>query len=331
MRYDLELETAIDERSAGKSLLDAISERFSYHDLDYWLARIKNGQIKVNSQPAAQNQVLQLQDRLQFCIPDFEEPDINTDYKTIWRNEFLLLVNKPAGLPVHSTRRFFHQTLVAEIRRREGFSDINPLQRLDRETSGLMFLSRTSLVPPRFHKNFKKYLHHKYYLGIVRGKVNWQQQTVDTPLKECLQPPVRYRMIADPEGKAAHTDFFCIARNEDYSLLLIRLETGRKHQIRAHLDLLGHPLIGEKLYYDNGSFFMKRCDDNLTDEDLKLLGAHNHLLHAYALSTEFPVEGRRIFLAPPDSPDFIHYLTPFIGWQQETQRLIEAGESSDKF
>lgn len=322
MRYDLQLETLIDSRSSGKSLLEAISERFSYHPHQFWQEKISLGQVTINKEPAHAGQILAEDDLLSFIIPNFEEPDIDTDYQTVWRNDYLLLVNKPAGLPVHSTRRFYFQTLIAEIRRREGFSDINPLQRLDRETSGLMFLSQTSRVPHRFHKNFKKYLKAKFYLGLVRGNFSWDRIKVSQPLKECKVPPVRYKMIVAPDGKEAESEFFCLGSREGQSLLLIRLETGRKHQIRAHLEFLGFPLIGEKLYYDDASYFLKRCDDNLTETDLDELGASNHLLHAYALITEFPDYGRRIFLANPTSAEFSRYLESFTDWQSETEKII---------
>lgn len=322
MKYDLELATLIDSRSAGKSLIEAVAERFSYHPSSYWQEKIGQGQVLINQQKAAAAQILGEGDSLSFTIANFEEPDIDTDYQLIWRNDFLLLINKPAGLPVHSTRRFYYQTLVAEIRRREGFADINPLQRLDRETSGLMFLSRTSLVPPKFHRNFKKYLHDKFYLGLVRNRFPWQHICVDQPLKECLTPPVRYKMIAAPDGKQAKSEFFCLAGNNDYSLLLIRLETGRKHQIRAHLEHLGFALVGEKLYCNDGYYFLKRCDDNMTETDWQNLGASNHLLHAYAICTALPGYETQTFFAQKFPAEFAARLSEFPGWQEAAQSII---------
>lgn len=323
MKYDLELTTLIDERSAGKSLLEAIAERFSYHSRQYWLERIANRQVCINKGPAAPETILSEGDLLSFTVPDFTEPDIDCNYQVVWRNEYLLLVNKPAGLPVHSTRRFYYQTLVAAIRRNEGFDDINPLQRLDRETSGLMFLSRTSLVPKRFHRNFKKYLQGKYYLGLVRGEVNWQHMRVDEPLKECLTPPVRYKMVVSPEGKTATSDFFCLGKSPDYSLLLIKLETGRKHQIRAHLEYLGHSLIGEKLYFADSLYFLKRCEDNLQENDWAQLGASNHLLHAYAVRTTFPDSGPQTFFGKKFCEEFSRRLERFPGWEKQAEAIIK--------
>lgn len=331
MKYDLKLTTLIDHRSAGKNLLEAISDRFSYHGQDYWLDRINQGQVQINNGPVCFEQILQENDLLDFTIPDFEEPDIDTAYETVWRNDYLMLVNKPAGLPVHSTRRFYHQTLISEIRRREGCSDINPLQRLDRETSGLMFLSQTSMVPKKFHKNFHKYLTGKYYLAIVRGRIPWESKTVTEPLREALVPPVRYRMLISPDGKPAISNFFCLSKNDQESLVLVKLETGRKHQIRAHLEFIGFPLIGEKLYYKDALYFLKRCEDNLCEQDWVDLGANNHLLHAYAVNTQLPGEGSRFFYGDKTSPEFKSKLEAFPNWEIMARKLIEAADPEKTF
>jgi RluA family pseudouridine synthase len=323
MKYDLRLNTVIDARSAGKTLVLAIAERFSYHPVSFWQAKIDDGQILINGKKAFSEQILEEGDDLCFEIPDFEEPDIDSDYQTIWRNDFLLLVNKPAGLPVHSTRRFYHQTLIASIRRNEGSADINPLQRLDRETSGLMFLCWTSLAPRKLKKNFKDYLTGKFYLAVVRGHFPWEKTVVDQPLKESLTPPVRYKMLVAEDGKPASSIFFRLNSDDECSLLLIKLETGRKHQIRAHLEHLGHSLIGEKLYYKEGYYFLKRCDDDLSDSDLMELGSKNHLLHAYAVKTSFPGHEPQTFFASRTSEEFSNFLQRFPGWQEAAKAIIE--------
>lgn len=322
MKYDLKLNTPIDARSAGKTLISAIAERFSYHPVSFWQEKIDTGQILINGQKAEPEQVLAIGDDLCFEIENFEEPDIDTDYQTIWRNDYLLLVNKPAGLPVHSTRRFYYQTLIATIRRHEGTIDINPLQRLDRETSGLMFLCRTSIAPRKLKKNFKDYLNGKYYLGMVRQTFPWEKISVEQPLKESLMPPVRYKMVVADDGKSAKSVFFRLAYDDECSLLLIRLETGRKHQIRAHLEHLGHSLIGEKLYFKDGHYFLKRCDDSLNESDRVELGSSNHLLHAYAIKAEFPGFAPQTFFAERTSEEFANYLQRFPGWREAAKAII---------
>ncbi|GAB4268563.1 MAG: hypothetical protein Kow0029_04040 [Candidatus Rifleibacteriota bacterium] len=315
MKYDLKLSTVIDDRSAGKTILQAIAERFSYHSEEFWRQSIAEGHITINQSTAKPNQILKSGDLLNFTIPDFEEQDIDSNYDIVWKNEYLWLVNKPAGLPVHSTRRFYYQTLIAAMRRREHCDKLNPLQRLDRETSGLMFLSDPDKVPHNFHKNFKKYILGKFYLAIVRGDFPWSEKTVSEPLAELKTPPVRYRMHVTPNGKSAETVFIKLFSAKDSSLLLVRLITGRKHQIRAHLEYLGYPLIGEKLYYRNAEFFLKRCEDNLLAEDLAKLGSSNHLLHAYAIRTYFPGMPERIFYADRVSDEFSGKANEFGDWR----------------
>jgi 23S rRNA pseudouridine1911/1915/1917 synthase len=322
MKYDLNFSIIIDKRSSGKTLIDAVSQRFTYHTCDYWQNQITEGVIRINDRATSPGQILNEGDSLKFTIKNFEEPDINCDYQIVFQNDFLFLVNKPAGLPVHSTRRFYRQTLVETMRRRQGIAKISPLQRLDRETSGLMFVADNDRVPAKFYKRLTHYLKRKFYLAIVRGRFPWSHKVCNQSLAEALTPPVKYKMIASDQGKTAQTSFSLLAANNDFSLVLAEIVNGRKHQIRAHLQHLGFPLIGEKLYYKDALYFIKRCNDEMTANDWKELGANNHLLHSFAISTRLPGHDDEIFFAEKVPDEFLQKASFFPDWLSKARQIV---------
>jgi len=322
MKYRLELNSEVPERFAGESLIDSLVRRFTYHDRAYWLEKIAAGQVRVSGQVREPECVLANGDVVQFAIDDFTEPDLDTAYQKIWENENLILVSKPADLPVHSNRRFFYQTMTSLLRRDENLPQINPMHRLDRETSGLMLYLKKPFSSRALRRDPGRIIAAKFYLALVNGKFAHESFSVDAPLREAACPPVYYQMIVASDGRPARTLFERVAVAEDCSLLLARLETGRKHQIRAHLAHLGHPVIGDKLYSNEGSCFLKRCRDEMTQADLEEIGAPHQLLHAWALVLKLPEEGQRVFFSDNFSESWQSRLKQFTTWREKAIQVV---------
>ncbi|PKL45417.1 MAG: hypothetical protein CVV41_00035 [Candidatus Riflebacteria bacterium HGW-Riflebacteria-1] len=322
MKYRLELNSDVLEKFAGESLIDSLARRFTYQSREFWLEKVAAGQVRVNGLISQPGHVLAVGEVVQFAIDDFTEPDLDLDYQKIWENENLIIVSKPADLPVHSNRRFYFQTMTAILRRDEKIPDLNPMHRLDRETSGLMLYLKKPFAGRRLRRDPGQIISAKFYLALVSGVFEHESLVVDAPLREAACPPVYYLMVVAPDGRPSCTVFERIAIGEDCSLVLARLESGRKHQIRAHLAHVGHPVVGDKLYSHDGRYFMKRCNDELAPEDLVEIGSPHQLLHAWALCLQLPEEGRRMFFSDHFSDSWQSRLKQFTTWREQACQVV---------
>ena len=314
MIYNLELNTTITPDQAETTVIKLLSSRFTYRTEEQWLQMINKGQVLVDGNIAKADDLLLEEMSLGFVVPNYYEPDLDTNYHKIFENENIIVVSKPADLPISTNHKFFKQNMTALIRRDFNLPDINPIHRLDRETSGLMiYLKKPFDKPKAIRKDPRLIIKDKYYLAIVNGIVEKEKFTVNIPLKDLNEGPTPYKAVKaeSGDGKEASTEFTRLGTSEKYSLLLCRLNSGRKHQIRAHCAIIGHPIVGDKLYLYDGKYFIKRRDTDVLDEaDYEILGAHHHLLHAYKLNLELPEEGAVSLKSEYYSEDFKRYL----GW-----------------
>jgi 23S rRNA pseudouridine1911/1915/1917 synthase len=216
-----------------------------------------------------------------------------------------------------------NNTFVNILRRRYQ-QEIHLLHRLDRETSGLILCARNNEYCRRYQKELKNIMTGKYYLAVIRGRLARETVIVDQPLLSKGQGAIRCRMWVAAEGKLCHTIFHQIADHNDYSLLLVELLTGRKHQIRAHLAYLGLPLVGDKIYGHDGRYFLKRISEELSVDDYQVLGARNHALHAWAVRLKLDDQGERLFFSRIFSDDMRRYLDCFSGWETTARTLLLA-------
>lgn len=321
MKYTLNLTSKVIEKFAGETLIESLTRRFTYRDAHYWNDKILAGQILVDELTATPDRVLCEGETVRFMVPDFEEPDLDTEYQKVFENDNIIIVSKPADLPVHSNRRFYFQTMTAILRRHENLDNLNPMHRLDRETSGLMIFMKKNFQQRRYKRNPGMIIQKKLYLAMVKGHVSQPNFVVSEPLAESGQLPVRYKMLITPEGKPAETRFYPVAACESHSLLIADLITGRKHQIRAHLEHIGHPIIGDKLYSHGGLYFIKRCEDNLQQSDLEKLGAPHHLLHSWCINLALPDTEAQMIFSHHFSRAFDSYLKKFEDWQPKAIKI----------
>lgn len=206
----------------------------------------------------------------------------------IHEDEHLLIVNKPAGIIVHPTTGHWSNTLangVVHMWQERGLRiRFRPVHRLDRETSGVLAIAKNPYVHQHISEQMKAGRVEKEYMALVHGVVEQEEGTVDAPIDRNPDSP-HYRIVT-PDGYPSVTHYRVAERLRSATLLSIRLETGRTHQIRVHMAHLGHPLVGDAMYG--------------TPEDRA--GGGRHALHASRLAFLHPVlRTECIFQAPlPD-------------------------------
>lgn len=275
--------TAKIRNPAGARLAEYLARRFTYHPPAEWLRLLALGRLELEGVAARGDEPLREGMRLRFAVVDYEEPEVPLDFRVLERGPELAFVHKPAGMPVHRTGKIFFQTLANLVREDLGDDAWAPLNRLDRETSGLVAFARGSDAI-RAHSPSAPGAHWlKLYAAVTRGLPQHRSGTIDAPLAEAPGSAIRTRMHVLPDGKPSLTLYRVIAERDGLGLLVLAPITGRKHQLRAHLAHLGCPILGDKLYSGDGRAYLKRLDAELDESDYALLGARRHLLHSFCL------------------------------------------------
>jgi len=230
--------------------------------------------------------------------PAQPEPPCPRTFGVVIRDPRLYVVDKPAGLPVHASAKFYFNTLTRVLAERfPGEPELQICHRLDRETSGCLVVARDRAAAATIKDAFAtKHRVRKQYLAVVHGQPPWDDEhTIDLALR-VAQPgdPTRLthvRMLAGPGGLPAITRVRVERRTAAYALVRCTLVTGRQHQIRAHLAARGHPIVGDKLYAHGDDAFLRYCNDGLVPELARLFVLPRHALHAAAVSFPHPGGG----------------------------------------
>jgi 23S rRNA pseudouridine1911/1915/1917 synthase len=225
----------------------------------------------------------------------------------VFEDAGLLAVNKPAGLVIHPAYRHPDGTLFdAVVARQAAMGEGRPwlLHRLDRDTSGVVLLAKTVAARRGLVRQFERRAVRKWYLAVVSGTPGGMEGEICEPLGR--DPLDRRRVIVDPAGQPACTRYRVIAGDERRALLLVEPQTGRTHQIRAHLAWLGHPLIGDTTYATCETAPDARHDGRPVLPDH---AAPRHMLHAWWLRVRHPTNGESLSIGAP-LPDDLDRLLP---------------------
>jgi 23S rRNA pseudouridine1911/1915/1917 synthase len=236
------------------------------------------------------------------------EPEVPRYFGVLAEDDCFLALDKPAGLPMHTTAKFWKNTLVALLRERYPAEPLQICHRLDRETSGVLLVARSSEYASFLKQAFAHRDVSKAYLALVHGIPDPPEGIIDGPMR-LLDTKTRIMMGVVPDGLPAVTRYRVLRTFTKHALVEALPQTGRQHQIRVHLASIGHPIVGDKLYRASEQAFMKYCDTGLTDELLDLFdGLPRHALHAARLTFPHPRTREPITVESPLPADLVEYM-----------------------
>ena len=291
----------IDSRYAGKTVLQLLTGRFTYRDEAGWRECLQKGELCLEGQKALPDDLLQPGMTLEYRPETLQEPEADLHYSIVYEEPGFLVADKPGDLPVHPAGIFYAHTLWYLLTERYGA--IYPVNRLDRETSGLLVVAKT----PEYAAKLAESAMHKRYLALVFGKFRQEIDAKGTLVRDEASSVRRKRkfILNGTEGEFCRTLLAPEKIFESRTLVKAELFTGRMHQIRATLFSLGFPLVGDKLYGKDETFFIRRAKTGmLTEEDYRKLGMKRQALHAAELAFQHPETGKSLHFTSPLPSDF---------------------------
>lgn len=273
-------------RDAGaQTLLAYLSQRYRHSTAEQWAAHIANGLVRINSQPAHCESELPIGCELTWRRPPWIEPAAPKSFSVIYEDDDLLAVAKPAGLPTLPGANFLQATLLYQVQRYT--PEAAPVHRLGRWTSGLVLCARNQHARANLAKQWTNHAVRKRYLALACGLPGWNSITIAAPIGRVPHALLGSVHAAAANGKPALSHVTLLERRADSVLCDVSIVTGRPHQIRIHLAVTGHPLIGDPLYQIGG------CP---SPDSHALPGDPGYYLHAAELRFQHPGTGKELFL-----------------------------------
>lgn len=216
----------------------------------------------------------------------------------VYEDERLLVVNKPGDVVCHPSKAGPWSSLVGALREHTGLEKMHLIFRLDRETSGVVVLAKDAAMASRLQTAMQQRKVGKAYFAILTGELA-APVTVDQPLGDDVNTPVFIKSAVVPagQGQSAITHFTPVAARGGFTLARVVTETGRKHQIRAHAQWLGHSLVGDKIYGPDARLYLEFVDNGWTPALAEKLLLSRQALHCAEISLQ-PAGLDHVFTAP---------------------------------
>ncbi|OEC02630.1 pseudouridine synthase [Lysinibacillus sphaericus] len=289
----------IEEQQQGERIDKAVSSiqnEWSRTQISNW---ITEGIVKVNGEAVKAKYKVKAGDVVEIIVPEAEPLDViaeNLDLEIVYEDADVLVVNKPKGMVVHPAPGHMTGTLVnglmyhcTDLSGINGIMRPGIVHRIDKDTSGLLMVAKND----KAHESLVEQLVNKTvtrkYTALVHGHIAHDKGTIDAPIGRDQKD--RQKQAVVDKGKHAVTHFQVIERFGDYTLVECRLETGRTHQIRVHMQYIGFPLVGDPKYGPR-----------------KTLDFGGQVLHAGVLGFTHPTTGEYMEFEAPLPVDYVQLL-----------------------
>ena len=263
---------------------------------------IKEGQVLVNGKTISSSFKVKEGDIVWFNDVQDEEIDVTAekmDIDIVYEDDYLAVINKKSGIVVHPAVGNYSHTLVNGLMyhfnniSKEGTIRPGIVHRLDKDTSGLMVVAKNDLVHDKLSSMIKEKQVERKYLALVWGTIKHEKGTIDAPIGRDLNNRQKY-IVTDINSKASVTHFKVLERFKDVTLIECKLDTGRTHQIRVHMEYIGHPVVNDPVYG-------KR----------KIINNFGQMLHSKSIRFVHPVTLEELFFEVDPPEEFNQILESF--------------------
>jgi len=315
------IEMIIPENVSGERLDKYLGQ---CEELDITRSRVQKlideGYIAVNGRSAQHNQKLKGGEKVTIKVPPPPKTDIvpeNIPIDVVYEDDYMLVLNKPAGMVTHPATGHYSGTLVnavlhysKSLSNLQGIERAGVVHRLDKNTSGLIMIAKSDKVHLALQKQLKDQAIQKIYYALVCGHMKEEKGTIDLPIGRSLKDR-KMMTVTHLRSRTALTEYELLERFNLYDLLKVHLKTGRTHQIRVHFTHLGHPVFGDPEYggrikWHRGIFSINKA---FAKEALAMMP--RQALHAKSLELAHPITGENLFI-DSELPDDFAGLLEFI-------------------
>ncbi|MBG85747.1 MAG: sulfurtransferase [Verrucomicrobiales bacterium] len=286
--YENRRPMCVNARFDRASAIDFLVGMNTIHSREDWLDLCARGAVQMNGRPIGSDETLRAGMRLEHVAPATVEPDVNPKIEFLHEDEHIVVLSKPAPLPMHPCGRFNRNTFQFLLRAVYPNLKIRPAHRLDANTSGVAVCSKTRAVAAKLQPQFERGTVKKKYLALVHGVP--ASDEFESRAGISREPTAVGGRTIDPDGLDAHTKFRVITRSGDRSLIEALPLTGRTNQIRLHLWHSGHAIVGDPLYLPDG---------NMGEQQTLDVHAAPMCLHAAELEFIHPMSGERVSFQAP--------------------------------
>ncbi|WNR47030.1 RluA family pseudouridine synthase [Paenibacillus roseipurpureus] len=280
-----------------KFITEALEEDISRTLVQQW---VKDGHATVNGRTVKANHKLSVNDLISLQIPEPQGVELvgeDIPLNVVYEDSDVIVINKQRGLVVHPAPGHYSGTLVnALMFHCQDLSGINGelrpgiVHRIDKDTSGLIMSAKNDRAHASLAEQLKAHTVNRKYIALVHGNLQHDQGTIDAPIGRDSHDRKMYT-VTEKNSKTAVTHFVVIERFGDFTLVELKLETGRTHQIRVHMKFIGHPLVGDPMYGKSKGMLME-----------------GQALHAAILGFKHPRTGEWMQFEAPIPPDMDNLL-----------------------